>query len=64
MLELEKQRGASANDLAMGGDRPVLRRFLRLYTDYSKERTYSKEWADSYSLICRAAAVHRPRLWR
>ena len=54
MLELEKQRGASAANPANGGDQPVLRRFLRLYTDYSKERKYSKEWADSYSPLVQA----------
>ncbi len=54
MLELEKQRGASAANPVNGGDQPVLRRFLRLYTDYSKERQYSKEWADSYSPLVQA----------
>ena len=54
MLELEKQRGASNANPANGGDQPVLHRFLRLYTDYSKERQYSKEWADSYSPLVQA----------
>ena len=54
MLELEKQRGASVANPASGGDQPVLRRFLRLYTDYSKERMYSKDWADSYSPLVQA----------
>ena len=54
MLELEKQRGASTANPTNGGDQPVLRRFLRLYTDYSKERRYSKEWADSYSPLVQA----------
>ena len=49
MLDLEKQRGEPAT-----GDRPVLRRLLRLYTDYSKERKFSKEWADSYSPLVQA----------
>ncbi len=55
MLDLEKQRGAPvvANP---GGteDRPVLRRLLRLYGDYSKERQYSKDWADSYNPLVQA----------
>ncbi len=53
MLDLEKQRGEPAGNPA-GGDRPVLRRLLHLYTDYSKERKYSKEWADSYSPLVQA----------
>ena len=54
MLELEKQRGVITANPANGGDQPVLRRFLRLYTDYSKERQYSKEWTDSYSPLVQA----------
>ncbi len=54
MLDLEKQRGVPAVNSPDGGDRPVLRRLLRLYTDYSKERKYSKEWADSYSPLVQA----------
>ena len=54
MLELEKQRAASAAHPASAGDQPLLRRFLRLYTDYAKERKYSKEWADSYSPLVQA----------
>ena len=54
MLELEKQRGAPSASLANAGDQPVLRRFLRLYTDYSRERQYSKQWADSYNQLVQA----------
>ncbi len=53
MLDLEKQRGAPAGS-AGGEDRPVLRRLLHLYTDYSKERKFSKEWADSYNPLVQA----------
>ena len=52
MLDLEKQRGAPA--AAPGEDRPVLRRLLRLYDDYSKERKFSKDWSDSYSPLVQA----------
>ena len=55
MLDLEKQRGAPAVANPDGGeDRPVLRRLLRLYSDYSRERQYSKEWSDSYSPLVQA----------
>ena len=54
MLELEKQRGASAANLANTADQTLLRRFLRLYADYSKERQYSKEWTDSYGPLVQA----------
>ena len=54
MLELEKQRGIAIANPANVGDQPVLRRFLRLYTDYSKERKYSKDWADSYGPLVQA----------
>ena len=53
MLDLEKQRGGP-EATAAGGDRPVLRRLLHLYTDYSKERKYSKDWADSYNPLVQA----------
>ena len=46
MLELEKQRGAAAS--ATDATKSVVQRFLRLYTDYSKERAYAKSWADGY----------------
>ena len=58
MLELEKQRGATASASAAGGAggaaNPVLPRFLRLYTDYSKERALSKDWSDSYDPMVQA----------
>ena len=53
MLDLEKQRGAPAGSVG-GEDRPVLRRLLHLYTDYSKERKFSKDWADSYNPLVQA----------
>ena len=53
MLELEKQRGAGATT-AGGSANPVLPRFLRLYTDYAKERTLSKDWSDSYDPMVQA----------
>ena len=52
MLDLEKQRGAPP--AAPGENRPVLRRLLRLYSDYSKERKFSKEWSDSYTPLVQA----------
>ena len=61
MLELEKQRGALAVSPSLatasaGGttDQTVLRRFLRLYGDYAKERALSKEWSDSYGPLVQA----------
>ncbi len=54
MLELEKQRGAATANAAGGGDKTVLRRFLRLYTDYSKERAVAKEWSDEYNPLVQA----------
>ena len=55
MLELEKQRGAAAAAATAGAaGNPVLPRFLRLYTDYSKERALSKEWSDSYDPMVQA----------
>ena len=56
MLDLEKQRGApvAVSSDGAGGDRPVLRRLLRLYGDYSKERKFSKDWSDSYNPLVQA----------
>ena len=55
MLELEKQRGAAVTAGTAGAaGNPVLPRFLRLYTDYSKERALSKDWADSYDPMVQA----------
>ena len=56
MLELEKQRGAMVASANAGGaaSNPVLPRFLRLYTDYSKERALSKDWSDSYDPMVQA----------
>lgn len=49
MLDLEKQRGAltpAAN--ADAAPSPVLVRLLRLYLDYSSEKTLSNNWAAAY----------------
>ena len=54
MLELEKQRGAMASAPAGAAVNPVLPRFLRLYTDYAKERELSKGWSDSYDPMVQA----------
>jgi len=57
MLELEKQRGAlvtAAPAATAAPASPVLERFLRLYLDYSSERTLSKNWADSYEPLVEA----------
>jgi hypothetical protein len=54
MIELEKQRVSPAVTAAAGANeaaRSVLERLLRLYTDYTKERSYSKAWADSFKPI-------------
>ena len=54
MIELEKQRGRLAvlaeNNAKPSGalDMAVVRRFLKLATDYSEERDFSKLWSDSY----------------
>ncbi len=45
MLDLEQLRGASTSAATTA----ILPRFLRLYSDYARERKLSKEWADSYS---------------
>jgi len=54
MLELEKQRGALATAAPGAQPSPVLERFIRLYMDYSTERTLSKTWADSYEPLVEA----------
>ena len=46
MLELEKQRGATAAAGAASGS-STLPRFIALYSDYAKERKFSKDWAHS-----------------
>jgi hypothetical protein len=48
MIELERLRGASSETAWNTAQLPGLKRFLRLYLDYSKERTFAKTWADSY----------------
>lgn len=51
MLELERLRGNPASANSSGG---VLERFLELAMDYTKERTFSKDWADSYHPLVEA----------
>lgn len=66
MMELEKQRGQRAG-LSTAIDQTdtqrdqVLRRFIELAGDYSKERARSKKWADSFQPVIGAhfdAAEH------
>ncbi|HEX3528664.1 MAG TPA: DUF4337 family protein [Thermoanaerobaculia bacterium] len=52
MLDLENLHGAQAAPGAQPS--PVLERFIRLYMDYSTERTLSKTWADSYEPLVEA----------
>ncbi len=54
MLELEKQRGLVATAVAGNSPSTVLPRFISLYGDYSKERKFSKDWADSYDPMIQA----------
>ncbi len=54
MLELEKQRGVVGSSAAASGSATVLPRFLALYSDYAKERKFSKDWADSYDPMIQA----------
>ena len=54
MLELEKQRGVVAASAAAAAGGTVLPRFLALYSDYAKERKFSKDWADSYDPMIQA----------
>jgi hypothetical protein len=58
MIELEKQRGAASNTAhsgavaasegAMAPAGTILKRLLRLYLDYSQERSLSSSWAEAY----------------
>jgi hypothetical protein len=54
MMELEKLRSISSPNAADAAQLPTLKRFLRLYSDYSQERAFAKTWA----------AVTNPRLMR
>jgi len=54
MLDLENLRGAQAAAAPGAQPSPVLERFIRLYMDYSTERTLSKSWADSYQPLVEA----------
>lgn len=69
MMELEKQRGQRAGldaptDQANPRRDHILRRFLELARDYTKERAISKRWADSFQPVIGAhfdAAEHYER---
>ena len=58
MLELEKLRGvsgvAAAGTATASGPSATLPRFMALYSDYAKERKFSKDWADSYDPMIQA----------
>ena len=65
MIELEKQQARRASQAAgtLESDK-VLRRFLALADDYTKERGVTKKWADSYTPLIDAhfdAAEHHER---
>lgn len=53
MLDLEQLRGSTAA-AGIGSPSPMLRRFVRLYTDYAQERKLSKNWADTYDPLVQA----------
>jgi hypothetical protein len=69
MMELEKQRGLRVEQGAGNGqtaaeDGRIVRRFLGLAVDYTKERSISKKWAESYQPLIGAhfdAAEHYER---
>ena len=54
MLELEKQRGSAAPASGSAASGSTLPRFISLYSDYAKERKFSKDWADSYDPMIQA----------
>ena len=54
MLRLEQMRSTTATTSSTASDDATLRRYLRLYLDYAKERELSKTWADSYSPLVQA----------
>jgi hypothetical protein len=51
MVGLEKLRASASADSAGAAQLPLLKRFLRLYLDYSKERDFAKTWVDSYQPV-------------
>jgi hypothetical protein len=53
MLDLEQLRGSST-PASIDSPSPMLRRFVRLYSDYAQERQLSKNWAGSYDLLVKA----------
>jgi hypothetical protein len=61
MLELEKQRARLSTQRDPPGSFSPVERFIELSQDYTKERSLSKNWADSYKPVVEAhfdAAEH------
>jgi hypothetical protein len=61
MMELEKERLSPAVSAGSDSANPetqlahsVLERFIRLYSDYSKERSFTKAWSDSFQPAIKA----------
>ena len=48
MDDLENFHIRSSLESTTAGPLPELKRFLRLYLDYSQERDFAKKWADTY----------------
>ena len=53
MLDMEKLRGSASAPLT-SPEGLARKRLISLYQDYSKERKYSKEWAESYEPMVEA----------
>lgn len=53
MLEVEKLRVGLKDEAvpADGPSGPIVRRFVRLYSDYSKERAFTKEWSHAFQPV-------------
>jgi Domain of unknown function (DUF4337) len=54
MLELEKLHAGSSVNAANTAQLPELKRFLRLYLDYDRERALAETWFDSYKPVIAA----------
>jgi len=54
MVELEKLRHESLLGSIDAGFGPELKRLLRLYLDYSRERDFARHWLDSYQPAVKA----------
>ena len=64
MIEIEKQRARLSTQRDPAGGFSPVERFIALSQDYSKERSLSKNWADSYKPVVDAhfdAAEHYER---